>query len=199
MKSKQEMAESVLGRRDDYVAKRRARMKTLTTMLSCVCLCALLSVGIWKSGVLESAPRASADPVTYVSGTQQPNLSTGEAVLVKAYLYAVDEGPFSAYMGGKVIDPALVSHRIADVTLTAGWKWMPENTWFSQESLRGEVYAIEGIDTGVAVALKFLDKGDAVTTTHYYVLLNPDADLTAVQDYVIPKIPLWDNGEIVPV
>ena len=40
----------------------------------------------------------------------------------------------------------------------------------------------------IAVALKFLDKGEAVTTTHYYVILNPNADWSVVEEYVIAPI-----------
>ena len=44
---------------------------------------------------------------------------------------------------------------------------------------------INDISKDVAVALKFIDKGDALTTTHYYVIMNPEADLTPVKDYLI--------------
>jgi len=67
-----------------------------------------------------------------------------------------------------------------------GWRDNSTGTWLSQEQLRGEVYAIRDISRDIAVALKFLDKGDALTTTHYYVIMNPDADLTAVEEYIIP-------------
>ncbi len=100
------------------------------------------------------------------------------------YLYSIDEGPFSTYVGGKVIDEEKLGSLIGEVSLTAGWR-RGEDEWLSTESLRGEIYVIKGISKDIAVALKFLDKGDAVTTTHYYVILNPEADLTSVQDYVI--------------
>ncbi len=29
---------------------------------------------------------------------------------------------------------------------------------------------------------------EAVTTTYYYVIMNPDADLTSVEEYVIPSL-----------
>ena len=36
--------------------------------------------------------------------------------------------------------------------------------------------------------MKFIEKGDALTTTHYYVIMNPDADLSAVKEYIIAPI-----------
>lgn len=107
----------------------------------------------------------------------------------KSYFYKVDEGDFSTYIGGKVIDKDKLGEKISDVTVTAGWE-----TWVggkltetvSTENLRAEVYSIDGVSNDVAVALKFIDKGEAVTTTHYYVILNPDADLSSVKEYIIP-------------
>ena len=103
----------------------------------------------------------------------------------QTYLYSIDEGPFAGYVGGKVIEEEKLGEKIGDVALTAGWKEYAGNIWLTRESLRGEVYVIRGIDPDIAVALRFLDKGDAVTLDHYYVILNPEADLSSVEEYVI--------------
>jgi hypothetical protein len=105
--------------------------------------------------------------------------------LGESYVYSIDEGPFSSYMAGKVIDEAQIGEKLEAVSVTAGWRNNTDGTMLSQETLRGAVYSIREVSTDVAVALKFLDKGDALTTTHYYVILNPDADLSAVSEYVI--------------
>lgn len=107
----------------------------------------------------------------------------------KSYFYKVDDDNFSSYIGGKVINKDKLGEKISDVTVTAGWE-----TWVggkitetvSTENLRAEVYSIDGVSNDVAVALKFIDKGEAVTTTHYYVILNPDADLSSAKEYIIP-------------
>jgi len=104
------------------------------------------------------------------------------------YFYQVNEGAYSTYVGGKVIAEDKIGNKIADVNLTAGWK-DDKGEWKSEtEALRGEVYTINGVSNDVAVALKFIDKGEAVTTTHYYVIMNPAADLTPVKDYIITPI-----------
>lgn len=115
----------------------------------------------------------------------------GEAVYEKGYFYNVDDGIFSTYIGGKVIAEDKIGNMLSNVSVTAGWK---NNTgeWISTEKLQGEVYSINGISNEVAVALKFIDKGEAVTTTHYYVIMNPNADLTPVKDYII--IPISPNN-----
>lgn len=107
----------------------------------------------------------------------------------KSYFYKVDDDNFSSYIGGKVINKDKLGEKISDVTVTAGWEtWVGEKLTetVSTENLRAEVYSINGVSNDVAVALKFIDKGEAVTTTHYYVILNPDADLSSVKEYIIP-------------
>ena len=107
----------------------------------------------------------------------------------KSYFYKVDDDNFSSYIGGKVINKDKLGEKISDVTVTAGWEtWVGEKLTetVSTENLRAEVYLINGVSNDVAVALKFIDKGEAVTTTHYYVILNPDADLSSVNEYIIP-------------
>ena len=74
---------------------------------------------------------------------------------------------------------------------TGGWK-NEAGEWISTEALNAEVYEITGIDSGVAVALKFINQGEAVTTTHYYVMMNPAADLSIVEEYV--REPIVQNN-----
>ena len=105
----------------------------------------------------------------------------------RGYFYQVNEGAFSTYVGGKVISEEKLGSKVEDISVTAGWK-NAAGEWISTENLRGEIYLIDGVSRDVAVALKFLDKGEAVTTTHYYVILNPNADVSIVKEYVIAPI-----------
>ncbi len=154
------------------ISKKTFWMK-LGTIAACLCMCVLVGVGAWKSRSIDKTP------------TQQSGENMEELAAAERYFYEVEEGTFSTYVGGKVIAEDKVGDKIADVTLTAGWKNSANGEWITQENLRGEVYSIVGIANDVAVALKFTDKGEAVTTTHYYVIMNPNADLTAVEDYTI--------------
>ena len=129
---------------------------------------------------------AIAIPMMFNSEDPVPPIDN-EATYEKGYFYNIDEGTFSTYVGGKVIAEDKIGSKITDISVTAGWK-NDTDEWTSTEKLRGEVYAIAGISNNVAVALKFIDKGEAVTTTHYYVIMNPNADLTPVEDYIITPI-----------
>ena len=112
------------------------------------------------------------------------------------YFYQVNEGVYSTYVGGKVIEEDKIGDKLADVNLTAGWK-DDKGEWKSEtEALRGEVYGITGVSNEVAVALKFIDKGEAVTTTHYYVIMNLAEDLTPVKDYIITSTKSENDGVV---
>ena len=114
-----------------------------------------------------------------------------EGKLEKYYDYGIDKGAFATYINGKVIDAEKVGTKLEAVTVTGGWK-NESGEWISTEALNAEVYEITGIDSGIAVALKFIDQGEAVTTTHYYVMMNPDADLSIVKEYV--REPIVQNN-----
>ena len=138
-----------------------------------VLLTALLLLSLTACGEANVPADTSADIFTQIP-------LTGES-----YVYRVEKGVYSAYASGKVIEESRIGEKLEDVSVMGGWRNNSNGTWISQEQLRAEVYAIRDISRDVAVALKFLDQGDALTTTHYYVILNPAADLTAVADYVI--------------
>jgi len=144
----------------------------------------------------EDTPISQIEPITSntpeTEGASGENTG-GEKALEKYYSYSIDEGEFSAYIGGKVIAEEKVGNKILGVAVTAGWK-NSSDEWIFTENLNAEVYVLDGISEDVAVALKFIDQGEAITTTHYYVIMNPDADLTAVEDYVIAHITSTDNA-----
>ena len=132
-----------------------------------------------------------------------PMLSHNESVVPKdndeyfyerGYFYNVENGEFVKYSPGKVIEKEKIGKKITDVYVIAGWK-DSNNQWLSTEKLRGEVYTINNISKDIAVALKFIDKGEAVTTTHYYVIINPDAYMTSVEEYSIAPVTPNNNGD----
>ena len=125
--------------------------------------------------------------------TTQPAIGN-ESAFSETYVYNVSDGKFSTYVSGKVISEDKIDSKIDDVSVSAGWK-NNANEWLTTETLRAEVYLINDISKDVAVALKFIDKGDALTTTHYYVIMNPDADLTPVKDYLIRPLEPNNAGD----
>lgn len=101
------------------------------------------------------------------------------------YMYSIDEGRFADYVRGEAISESHIGEKIEAVFVTVGVRNNEEKFWVTQETRRAEVYAIDGIAEEVAVALKFIDEGEGATTTHYYVMMNPSADLTELEGYKV--------------
>ena len=170
---------NAIGNIDDGLISDANRVKTVkkNTWLKWGSVAACFAVMLMAIVAIVPAMLGGDDPVI-----------DDELFYEKGYVYNVDEGVYSTYVGGKVIAEDKIGNKIADVSVTAGWK-NDAGEWTSEtEKLRGKVYAINGVSNDVAVALKFIDKGEAVTTTHYYVIMNPNADLTPVKDYIITPI-----------
>ena len=151
------------------------------------------------------APFTTVQDSTSAVPTLTPPQTGAETAFEKQYGYTLYDSPFASYVGGKVIDASKLggtvktgsSGETAVCRVSAGW-FDAEGKMLTQEFGRAEVYEILGVDTAVAVAVRFLDDFEALTTDHYYVLLNPEADLTPVQEYVITPwtLPEGPNGEI---
>ena len=128
---------------------------------------------------------------------------TGDIPLVRGvrYMYSVDDDDFSTYVSGKIIDESKIGERIEEFAVTAGLRNNEENIWITKETLRAELYSIDGISKNVAVALKAID--ESTDQTLYYVLVNPDADYTEVEKYityapVVGISPLTGGTDIYP-
>ena len=179
---------------DDLVSgANRAKVVKKNTWLKWSSIAACVAIMIMAAVVAVPMMFGGDDPV--VTPDNRPG---NEYQYESGYFYQINEGAYSTYVGGKVIAEDKIGNKIADVNLTAGWK-DDKGEWASEtEALRGEVYTINGVSNDVAVALKFIDKGEAVTTTHYYVIMNPNADLTPVKDYIIaPIVPNNPGDEMV--
>lgn len=162
-------------------------------------------------------PISPAPPATATGGTTPTlppatlpggAASSAETAFSMKYVYKLTGSPFDSYVGGKVIDPAKVGDRIAPADTASGYViFIPAETggqalpvfrvtggWIdasgtslTQEYGDAELFTVAGVSPEVAVVVHFLDKFEALTTDHWYVMLNPAADTTAVQDYVIPS------------
>ena len=128
---------------------------------------------------------------------------TGDIPLVRGvcYMYSVDEGDFSTYVSGKTIDENKIGERIEEFAVTAGLRNNEEKIWITKETLRAELYSIDGISKNVAVALKAMNED--TDKFFYHVLVNPDADYTEVEKYityapVVGKSPLTGGTDIYP-
>lgn len=86
MKDYEEMAKSVLSRRDNYVMERKKRMKKVVSIGSCFCLMLLVGVGIWHT---QNSTLMNALPQTRIAdegGGSPSNLTTQNSNSERAVL-----------------------------------------------------------------------------------------------------------------
>ena len=118
---------------------------------------------------------AAVFAIPHMLGENPPIPPDDHTVTGKYYDYGVKDGEFAAYIGGEIVDEDRIGNKIEDVIVTAGWK-NNEGEWISAEELKAEVYEIEGVKRDVGVALKFIDRGDEVSTSDYYEMIHPNAE-----------------------
>ena len=144
------------------------------------------------AGEAQNQPTQSTESSSVTSPAVEATTKAPEAAFYEAYCYSLDDPAYSAYIPGKVITTDRVGEKIGEATVTAGWKYADGSVPVT-EQLRCEIYQITEIDPATAICIKFLDKGEALTTDHYYVQINASADLSAIADYIIPT--QVSNGE----
>ena len=149
----------------------------------------IVAVGVMVlPGMLKTDSPVVAPDTPTVSGNKgvgDPNYTGNETALYEKYEYSVDTGKYSSYVQGKVISDNKVGDKLEDVTVAAGWVRPEGLPKAEKEHARAEIYEIKGVSSDVAVAIKFVDELEAQVTTMYYVIMNPEADLTPVPDYII--------------
>lgn len=145
-------------------------------------------------------PQTNPEPAT--TGISAPAVDApvtaaaeDETAFYMSYVYRIADGAYAGYIPGRVIASERVGEKLEDALVTGGWQYadgsMPES-----EDLKCEVYRISGVDPSVAVCIRFVDKGDALTTDHYYVQYNPSSDRnTLISDYVIVTEPPHEGEE----
>ncbi len=160
-----------------------------------VTFAAVLVMGIFLSGIInKEVPYGVIEnfPEKVPERVPETIQETIPAIFSERYVYSVDEGVYATYVGGRVIDASRIGAKLETVAVTGGWM-NSVGTMLTEEHVNADVYEIEEISTDIAVAIRFLGKLDAMTTEHYYVIVNPEADLTSVWEYVINYYPA--NGE----
>lgn len=110
----------------------------------------------------------------------------------ETYVWRVSEGKYSSYESGMVIEAEKVGKLLEKVRVRAGWvSSLGGGSDLLAESGDAGIYLIEGVSPDVGVAVKFFDKFEALTTEHYYALLNPDTDPGPLEQY--KRYGLFDN------
>lgn len=97
MKNCEEMVHSLLTRRDQYAAAQRRKRAVITRTVipvGCVCLAALVGVGLWKGGVFDTMPPETAGDAV-ISG-EKDYIGPDELRIISSYAGSYTTGDTSS-------------------------------------------------------------------------------------------------------
>ncbi len=109
MKDYNEIASSVLERRDKYIVERNKKIKHAALALSCFVVIALAGFGIWKSGVFEKTPASSDTPPSLpltlsayaISESEYPEVTQYPDIYMPSSEYDVEIKKWMSEQAGK--------------------------------------------------------------------------------------------------
>ena len=114
--------------------------------------------------------------------TNPPTVPEDEVVFYQMYTYVIVSSTFSDYRLGKSVGDEMVGQRLEDAAAT-GVYIQTDGTILEDETLRCEIFALKGVDPGIAVCVRFTDRGKGLKTDRWYLLYHPDADISAIEAY----------------
>ena len=172
MKTYNEMAESVVERREKYIAERRMamnKMKKTTATVACCCLVAVLSIGVWHGNIGTSTlpptineQLNSVDMPNNTTDTNiEPNIGNGGKVDTTIWLSA-DEAIKSAENGTQqmgVAVPMLVTYQGAIYGFSAeeykenSQYALLENEVILRKNYSYPAYQVKDVSDNVAIVL----------------------------------------------
>lgn len=105
-----------------------------------------------------------------------------DAVMVEKVVSVIQDNKFHSYSSSRVIDPELVGDRIGEVWVRTCRRNYVTNTDNEVTHLRADMYKIKGIGDDVAIALKYKDSVEYLTTTHYYTFVNTSLSVSSLSE-----------------
>lgn len=116
----------------------------------------------------------------YLSGSGDKIASEG--VLVEAWLRNISSEGYERYESRHTIAPEYVGEKLGDVEVYNRLYRYLDDTVSGEEYLDAEIFRIKGVDPAASFCLRYIEQGEALTTTHYYVFSNQDASYRDLDD-----------------
>ena len=169
--------------------------KGLLTAIAAAAVLLLVGLAIWKGLFVppEKPPETYAD-----TSLDLTEATVAETVISSQYRTQILDDAYADYHSVRICDSAYVDleHELAEILVEGGWKDGNGAAIDTPETLRALVYPLREIGQDQAICLFFLDKGDALTTTHYYVYLKEGLNDTE-KDLIYEKLN-WNEPKPVP-
>lgn len=124
------------------------------------------------------------DPFGIYGFMYNPESGHHATYISERHMTIILDDNFSSYQSARVIDEEYIGEKINDVEVKGYWHHHADDTDTDIEYLRAEIYAIKNVDACAAVAVKYLDKGSANTTVHYYTFFNQDVEWSSIKELI---------------
>ena len=120
-----------------------------------------------------------------------PNTGSGvkeEAVVIESSSFAeIETKKYAKYDLGNAFplekSGEFIGEKLGEIKVRTGWYVYYNDTERDVVTVGAEVYEIRGVSTDAAVAVKYLEKGTAKTTEHYYAALNTEYKFSTLQNF----------------
>lgn len=76
-----------------------------------------------------------------------------------------------------------IGQKLDDITVRTGWYLHFEEKETDVVTVKAEVYEIKSVSADAAVAIKYLEKGTATSTEHYYAAVNTEYSFTTLSGF----------------
>lgn len=138
-------------------------------------LAACLTLGMVGAALLGSSLYRKYGRPAVGPGTDPRAETVQEATrFERRYMTTMLSPEFADYHAVRVCDEAFVGEKLAEILVEGGWKNSDYEYIEEAETLRAVAYSLKDVPTETAVCVKFIDLGEALTTTHYYVYVRND-------------------------
>jgi hypothetical protein len=121
-----------------------------------------------------------------------PNTGSGNemgesAVLVESSFSEIVSKKYEKYEVGNAfpLDKSgeFIGEKLDEIKVRTGWYVYYNDTETDVVTVKAEVYELRGVSTDAAVAVKYLEKGTAKTTEHFYAALNTEYKFSTLQSF----------------
>lgn len=154
------------------------RWTALAASLALVITCTALLSPQFGNDIWETK-----SPENSISWDEQNKTYANQAVWSeRAFTLSMTE-KYKSYVSKRVIDEEYVGDKIDEIEIKAFWFHALDQTETDITYIKGDVYEIKGVSPDAAVCVRYTEKTDFLTTTHYYTFLNTEWKPESIQEF----------------
>lgn len=170
-------------------------------LLPIACACLIIVVGIFfiphpisndstnqtttgNEEIIQNIEDQSWRNASYLMGFQGIGSSMNEATSpIQIAVEKIADGIYASYEAGYTIDASYVGEFLERVTVKSYWYYIPQKLEKDTVYVSADIYSINGVSPSAAVCVRYLEKGVANTTEHYYIFNHPTWAGTSLEEF----------------